>query len=167
MTGKMKIKAPEKISGHTATLINEDMLVIFGGNRIRKVRCIHLNFPEDWYEIQGLDYKHYGHTANLIGNLIYLLAGHRGYKDDNGKFNSDDYYKNKDYFLTFDTKTFALNSVKVKEVENILDILHRMEIRVILQRNDIITALQLNKINFSSLVGMKNTFKECIGMEKT
>ncbi len=67
---------------HTATIVDEKgAMLVFGGIGNDQGVAYSLDLTSmNWSSIDDVQYKKMGHSADLIGNSIYLLSGfHGGY----------------------------------------------------------------------------------------
>jgi N-acetylneuraminic acid mutarotase len=68
---------PPPMNSHTATIVNEKgAMLVFGGDRnyYGNVYSLDLN-SMNWSSIDNVQYVRGGHSADLIGNSIYLFGG--------------------------------------------------------------------------------------------
>ncbi len=66
---------------HTATTVNEKgAMLVFGGSPYHQGLAYSLDLTSmNWSSIDNVQYERRGHSADLIGNSIYLFGG----DDDN------------------------------------------------------------------------------------
>ncbi len=62
---------------HTATIVNENgSMLVFGGVPNQQGVAYSLDLTSmNWSSIDNVQYKRWGHSADLIGNSIYLFGG--------------------------------------------------------------------------------------------
>ena len=62
---------------HTATIVDEKgSMLVFGGDGNWKGDAYSLDLTSmNWSSIDNVRYMRYGHSADLIGNSIYLFGG--------------------------------------------------------------------------------------------
>lgn len=65
---------PLRTNGHTVTLIKGDTLILFGGEKRRRVAYLDLKVLV-WKKIPGLEYKLRSHSATKFESKIYLFGG--------------------------------------------------------------------------------------------
>ena len=77
------------MSLHTATIVEENgTMVIFGGDGNEGGVAYTLDLTDmRWSRMNNVQYERRGHSANLIGNSIYLFGGYfRSYRNDIFKY---------------------------------------------------------------------------------
>ena len=76
---------------HTATIVDEKgAMLVFGGTSYHQGAYSLDLTSMNWSSIDNVQYKRYGHSADLIGNSIYLFGGYEGgYKNDLHKYDLD------------------------------------------------------------------------------
>ncbi len=81
------------MSSHTATIVNEKgSMLVFGGDGNDQGVAYSLDLTSmNWSSIDNVQYKRDGHSADLIGNSIYLFGGfyYGGARNDLHKYDLD------------------------------------------------------------------------------
>ncbi len=72
------------MESHTATVVDDlGIMLVFGGRPYHdEAYSLDLSSME-WSRIDNVQYKRFGHSADLIAGSVYLFGGRRGgYKND-------------------------------------------------------------------------------------
>ena len=83
---------PPPMYWHTATIVNENgSMLVFGGEYNYEGDAYSLDLTSmNWSSIDNVQYMRYEHSADLIGNSIYLFGGfYRGSKNDIYQYDLD------------------------------------------------------------------------------
>ena len=80
------------MSKHTATIVDEKgSMLVFGGYGNQEGNVYSLDLTSmNWSSIDNVKYERWGHSADLIGNSIYLFGGYcAGERNDIHKYDLD------------------------------------------------------------------------------
>ena len=76
---------------HTATIVDEKGFMLVFGGLLNQGVAYSLDLTSmNWSSIDNVEYDRWGHSADLIGNSIYLFGGYEGGdKNDVHKYDLD------------------------------------------------------------------------------